>query len=255
MFVPCSATWFFRYFRCVRALPCVVSVVGVVLLTIFPVTVQGQDTPAPVHSYSETVGNASTYFYWQMEETGRQRTISVQEKNKTFVISCSDKGETRRYQVEDSDNNHDILAERQDDELVISGIRNGKVYSETVKLDERPWYQALSYSLRTFLESENESMTFWTIRNDTFEVTSLQAEKKGEEEILVHGEKMNAHKVVLRAEGFYASFWHGTYWYRKGDMLFLMYRSVHGLPGTPETVVELMEEATVQEEFLFTDGQ
>jgi hypothetical protein len=199
-----------------------------------------------VHSYRETVGNASIYFYWQIEETGQQRTIFVHEKNKAFVISCSDTGETRRYQVKDSDKNHDILAARQDDELKISGIRHGKVYSETVKLDKRPWYQALSYSLRTFLKSEDDAMTFWTIRNDTFEVTSLQAKKEGEEEVLVNGKKINAHKVVLRAEGFYASFWHGTYWYRKGDMLFLMYRSVHGLPGTPETVVELIEKAAVQ---------
>ncbi len=225
------------------------------LLLIFPFTVQGQVTPAPVHSYRETVDNASTYFYWRMEENGQQRIIFVQEKNKTFVISCSDNGETRRYQVKDSNIHHDILAERQDDELKISGIRHGKAYSETVKLDKRPWYQALSYSLRTFLESEDGTMTFWTIRNDTLKVTSLQAEKEGEEEILVHGKKIAAHRVVLRADGFYASFWHGTYWYRKGDMLFLMYRSVHGPPGTAETVVELLEEAAVPGKFLFTDGQ
>lgn len=225
------------------------------VLLSFSCTVQGQDTPAPLHSYRETVGNASIYFYWQIEETGQQRIISVHEKNKAFVISCSDKGETRRYQVKDSDNTHDILATRQGDELKISGIRHGKVYSETVKLDKRPWYQALSYSLRSFLESEDDTVTFWTIRNDTFEVTSLQAEKKGEEEILLHGKKIAAHKVILRPEGFYAPFWHGTYWYRKGDMLFVMYRSVHGPPGTAETVVELMEERTAQEKFLFPDRQ
>jgi hypothetical protein len=245
----CAAGYTIRRFFALRRVLCTL------LLLIFPFSVQGQDPAAPVHSYRETVGNASTYFSWRLEQTEQQRIISVQEKNTTFVISCSDTGETRRYQVKDSDNNHDILAERQDDELKISGIRQGKAYDKTVKIDKRPWYQALSYSLRTFLESEDKAMTFWTIRNDTFEVTSLQAEKEGEEEVLVNGRKMNAHKVVLRAEGIYASFWHGTYWYRKGDMLFLMYRSVHGLPGTPETVVELIEEATVQEKFLFTDGQ
>jgi len=220
-------------------------VLCILLLLIFPFTVQGQDPVAPVHSYRETVGNASTYFSWRIEKTGQQRIISVQEKNTTFIIHCSDTGETRRYKVKDSDNNHDILAERQNDELKISGIRLGKAYNETVKIDKRPWYQALSYSLRTFLESKDDAMTFWTIRNDTFEVTSLQAKKEGEEEVLVNGQKIAADKVVLRAEGFYAPFWHGTYWYRKGDMLFLMYRSVHGPPGTAETVVELMEEAAV----------
>jgi hypothetical protein len=65
---------------------------------------------------------------------------------------------TWRWQFKDTNNNHDIIAERQGDELKIAGVRSGEVYEETVDLDERPWYQPLSYSLRNFLGSEEESM-------------------------------------------------------------------------------------------------
>jgi hypothetical protein len=85
-------------------------------------------------------------------------------------------------------------------------------------------------------------MSFWTIRTDTVEATTLQVKKAGEEEIPVNGKKIMAQRVELRAEGFFSHFWHGTYWFRKSDKLFLMYRSVHGSPGTPETVIELMGE-------------
>jgi len=90
--------------------------------------------------------------------------------------------------------------------------------------------------------SDDISRSFWTIRADTFDVTTLQVEKKGEEEIEVNSRKIPVLKVELRAEGFYAHFWHGTYWYRKSDKLFIMYRSVHGPLGTAETVVKLTVE-------------
>jgi hypothetical protein len=99
--------------------------------------------------------------------------------------------------------NHDIIAKRQGDELNISGVRYGEVYEETVELEERPWYQPLSYSLRNFLGSEAESMSFWTIRTDTVEATTLQVKKAGEEEITINGKRIMAQKVELRAEGLF----------------------------------------------------
>jgi hypothetical protein len=221
------------------ALSCFLSAA---LLIISPSTLQGTEIPSGSYSYRETMGEVTTYFYWQLEEQEQQRIVTVHEEMKFFVNLCSADGATWRWQLKDTDNNHDIIAERQGDELKISGIRYGEVYEETVELDERPWYQPLSYSLRDFLGSEGESMSFWTIRTDTLEATTLQVKKAGEEEISVNGKKIMAQRVELRAEGFFSHFWHGTYWFRKSDKLFLMYRSVHGSPGTPETVVELTGE-------------
>jgi hypothetical protein len=233
MFALCYTSEYFL------ALSCFLSAA---LLIISPSTLQGKEIPAGTYSYRETMGEVTTYFYWQLEEQEQQRIVTVHEKKKSFVNLCSVDGATWRWQLKDTDNNHDIIAERQGDELKISGVRYGEVYEETVELDERPWFQPLSYSLRNFLGSEEESMSFWTIRTDTVEATTLQVKKAGEEEIPVNGKKIMAQRVELRAEGFFSHFWHGTYWFRKSDKLFLMYRSVHGSPGTLETVVELTGE-------------
>lgn len=201
---------------------------------------QAKENAADVYTYQETVGEKVSSYSWQVEEKGPQRIISVYEKGRTFMNSCTPDGSTWQWQVKDDKN--DIIAKRQGNTLQISGIRNGESYNEIVEIDDRPWFQPLSYSLRTFLSSKETAMSFWTIRADSIEVTTLQVEKMPEEEILINNTPTLAQKVELRAEGFYAHFWHGTYWYRKSDKLFLRYRSVHGPVGTAETVVELLAE-------------
>ena len=233
MFALCYASGHFLVLSCFLS--------GALLIITFS-TLQGKEIPPGSYSYRETIGEVTTYFYWKLEEQEQQRIVTVHEKKKSFVNLCSVDGTTWRWQLKDTDNNHDIIAERQGDQLKISGVRYGEVYEETVELDERPWFQPLSYSLRNFLGSKEESMSFWTIRTDTVEATTLQVKKAGEEELSVNGKKIVAQRVELRAEGFFSHFWHGTYWFRKSDKLFLMYRSVHGSPGTLETVVELTGE-------------
>lgn len=210
-------------------------------------TLQTTEITGEIYSYNETVGEISVPFYWKIEERNQQKIISVQENGKSFFNFCSSDGETWEWQFTDSDKEHDVIAKRVGDELKITGICNGKNCDKTIQLDERPWYQPLSYSLRNFLQSGQKSISFWIIRADTLEVTTMKVEKQGEEEILINEKTIPALKVELRAEGFYSHFWHGTYWYRKSDNLFLMYRSVHGPVGTPETIVQLMQEPGVPE--------
>ncbi len=219
----------------------------VTALMLFPLSCQGQEIPAGVYSYRQTEGEVVTPFYWKVEKQGPQRLVSVYEKEKSFINLCAVDGATLEWQLKDPDKNLDITARRQGNMLNISGLRDGENYAETVDIDDRPWYQPLSYSLRKFLGSKETSMTFWTIRADTVEVTSLEVEKMGEEVVVVNQKKILAEKVELRPEGFYSNFWHGTYWYRKSDKIFVMYRSVQGLTGTAETVVELMSEPGPQE--------
>lgn len=193
------------------------------------------------YTYRERVGEVEKTFSWRLEMKGQMRNVLVYDQGISFINSCLADGSTSYWQLEEGDN-HKIVAKRHGNKLSISGIRDGELYDEIIELDERPWYQPLSYSLRGFLHSDKESVSFWTLRVDTIEINSLRATKKGEEEILVNGTKTLARKVELRAEGFYSHFWHGTYWYRKSDDIFLRYQSVHGPPGTAETVVELIAE-------------
>lgn len=224
-------------------------ILGALLFFVSPSVLFGKPAPAAIYTYRETVGEKITSFSWQVQEKAQQRIISVHEKKKSFTNICTTDGSTLQWRLKDPDQKSDIVASRQGNSLKISGTRNGEIYTQTVELDSRPWYQPLSYSLKDFLGSERQSMSFWIVRADTVDVIALEVEKKGEEEITVNEQTIPALKVEVRAEGFYSHFWHGTYWYRKSDKLFLMYRSVQGMPGSAETVVELTGEPGQPDKF------
>lgn len=216
--------------------------VFLVLFTLASSSLQAKTGPADVYTYREMYGEKTTFFSWSLQQENHLQIISAKEQERVFTNTCSADGATLEWQLKDSAKQHNITARRRGNTLRFSGIYNGNSYMQTAKLDERPWYQPLSYSLHKFLDSAGTATSFWIIRADTLEVVAMRAKKKGDEEITIDGRRELATKVEIRAEGFYSSFWHATYWYRKSDNLFLMYRSVQGLPGTNETIIELTEE-------------
>jgi hypothetical protein len=199
-----------------------------------------QDIPEGIYNYLEKDGKQTIPFIWQAEESSGGIAITVQEHGKTFYNLCTADGETLMWHMQ-IDGKHDLSAVRKDDTLHIEGIRFGEKYSKTVTIDERPWYQPLSFSLGNFLNSSATKTSFWIIRADKIEVIALTAEKIGVEDVVFDGADIPAQKIEVRADGFYAKFWHATYWYRESDNLFLRYQSTHGLPGAAETIVELVE--------------
>ncbi len=196
--------------------------------------------PQGIFGYQEKVGDTIHSFNWQAEENDSGISITVQEDDKTFYNLCTANGDTLMWRIL-VEGKHNISAVRKGDTLHIEGTRFGNEYNKKVAIDKRPWYQPLSFSLGSFLNSSEEKTSFWVIRADKIEVIALTAEKLGVEDITFDGVSVPAQKVEIRADGFYSKFWHATYWYRKSDNLFLRYQSTHGLPGTDETIVELVE--------------
>ena len=199
-----------------------------------------QDIPQGIFNYLEKDGKQSIPFNWQAEQGDNGITITVHELNKSFYNLCTVEGDTLIWRIQ-VEGKHDLSAVRKDDYLHITGTRFGKEYNKTIAIDERPWYQPLSFSLGHFLNSNAEKTSFWVIRADKIEVIALTAEKIGIEDVMFNGTSIPAQKIEIRAAGFYSKFWHATYWYRESDNLFLRYQSVHGLPGSEETIVELVE--------------
>ncbi|HSO09404.1 MAG TPA: hypothetical protein VLR45_05405 [Desulfoprunum sp.] len=56
-------------------------------------------------------------------------------------------------------------------------------------VDDRPWFQPLSFSLGAFLATPQSEVSFWMIRSDNLEVVAMQAAKGEVEEITVAGRK------------------------------------------------------------------
>jgi hypothetical protein len=197
------------------------------------------DAPQASWLYRETTGREVKEFEWRRSFRAGQEVISVHEENGTFVNRCDRSGRTLSWEFRQGEaTNIDVV--RSDNELRISGSFKDRRIDYTRTIDDRPWYQPLSFSLRFFLESGLPETSFWTIRADTLDVVTMRAHKLGIEEIDVAGGRTPAFKVEIRRDGLLSSFWHGTFWFRKDDLQFVRYTGVHGPPGTSETVVQLL---------------
>jgi hypothetical protein len=181
------------------------------------------------------------YFTWSHLSIGGEEVIEVKEKDAIFVNHCDRFGKTHAWEFQKGSETAGHVV-RDGNVMRIAGVSRGKSIDSVQTIDERPWFQALSFSLRSFLDSHETKVSFWTIRSDNLEIVPMQAEKGEFEEIVVAGKKVLAQKVQLRREGFLAAFWQATFWFRKDDRVFVRYQGVHGSPGSDETVVQLSEE-------------
>ncbi len=191
--------------------------------------------------YREQTGDEMHEYEWQLKRQGDQVVITSREPDKFFETTCAPDGSTLRWEYHAEDGSM-VVAHRQGDTLIVERNGKGKQEKSAEKLDARPWYQPLSFSLRTVAAGEPQASSFWMIRPDTLELVALTAEKKKCRPVEVNQSAIPACEVEIRKEGLFASFWHASYWFRREDKQFVRYEAVHGGPGTPETVIQLVEE-------------
>jgi len=178
-------------------------------------------------------------FTWSktVQQDGTIRIVLLEGERK-FVNICLVSGETLQWEYFNGDQDQ-VKAWREGDYLHVVGIKNGEPVQLKKKVDSRPWFQPLSYSLRNFLKSEGDKISFWTIRSNTLDIYAMEAKKKACEEIETVGGTELAQLVEIRVKGFLSKFWHCTYWYRQQDGLFLQYQAAHGPVGTEKTTVQV----------------
>jgi len=116
-----------------------------------------------------------------------------------------------------------VAVQRQGNTLIASGRLQGEAVNKRITLDDAPWFQATSLSLRPFIVSEDRRIQFWLLRPDTLKAYKLTATRQGVETLALPSGPTPAVKVVLRAGGLLAPFWSSTYWFRADDGLFLRF--------------------------------
>ena len=236
--------FFFRFFY--RILFFTVSALILSSTISLPAFSSETDLPVGIFRYSESLGTDVSYFTWQAKQDDSEVMISVTDNEKIFYNLCANDGSTYEWKLNQGIR-HDLTAKREGNTIHIQGKRFSKKYDAQIEIDERPWYQPLSFSLGKFLESDLDSTSFWVIRVDTIELIPLTAKRLGEETITVEGRETLTEKIEVRAQGYKSRFWHATYWFRKEDKLFVRYQSIHGLPGTEETIITLIESPNTTE--------
>ncbi len=192
--------------------------------------------PSGHYQYREKSDAQTRTFAWQISYLDDFVEITVDGEDYQTVNRCLDGGETIFWSAAKEDGT-EVSAVREKNELIITRIEAGRRTIERQAIDERPWFQPLSYSLRRFLQSGEESITFWGIRMDTDRAVLLKATKIGREDVTLNNNTQPAMKVEIRLAGLMSIFWRGVYWYSRDNGLFLQFENSLKLPGVADKIV------------------
>lgn len=193
-----------------------------------------------VYIYREQTGDLQVDYTWRMEQRDDLFVISSIQPEKQFQTVCTADGATLSWTLQKS-NGENLTARREKNSIHISGTIDGKATDQKIAIDARPWFQPLSFSLRSIATGTKAEEDFWIIRPDNFKVVALKAEKKECTAFEIYEKKDAICEVEIKKSGWLAPFWRASYWFRQSDGLFIKYRSVHGLPGTNETIIQLIQ--------------
>nr|MBF0221924.1 hypothetical protein [Desulfobulbaceae bacterium] len=190
------------------------------------------------YSYIEKTGEKEIWFDWQLTQAQNQIVINSSQEDEIFYTQCTPTGETREW-IDKKDNDNSLKVKREGNTLVIESTIDSHTINKREELDDSPWYQALSFSLRPLLTSKNETETFWFVRSDNLDVIKLNATRM--ESSSPAGCSSSARRIEIRPVGLWANFWHSSYWFQEKNSVLCRYEGRHGLPGTPKTIITLQQ--------------
>lgn len=201
---------------------------------------QAQAPPVMQHRYVQSTGEESTIFTWTMEQ-GEPVYLRTADSNETTSLLCTSEGDVLEWRFTNSSGTA-ITAIRSGNSIRVTGTVEGEPTEKKLQLDERPWFQFLSFSLRPFLaNSDAERTSFWILAPSRLEAHLMEAVKEGSDPIVLHDQPIAAIKVRVAPDGMLGKLFFGHYWYRLPDFLWLKYQGDHG-PLTPETTIHLVQE-------------
>ncbi|MBU0481910.1 MAG: hypothetical protein KKG47_12495 [Proteobacteria bacterium] len=191
------------------------------------------------YRYRESQQDKQLYFFWSLEQTDKAVIRSI-EPDVSYYNECEFSGNTIKWEM--NKNGEVITAYRDGNRLIVNGVFAGEKFHRTFEIDDAPWFQPLSYSLRRLLKDDKrETIKFWFIRPDVLQVVKLVAEKEPDEEIDIDGMVEATHKIRVSMNGMMKKFWSCYYWFRKRDRVFVKYEGLHGVLSSSRTVITLSD--------------
>ena len=186
------------------------------------------------------MGSEETVFTWTMEQ-GEYITLKTVDPLETTSLRCTENGEVLEWHLQRSEHTS-VTATRKAETILIEGMVDGDTVNKQLTIDDKPWYQFLSFSLQPFLKDTDALHTqFWILSPRRQEMHLMEALKEGEEPVSLHGKATEAIKVRVAPDGMVGNFFYGHYWYRKSDFLWIKYQGDHG-PLSPETIIHIQQE-------------
>ncbi len=138
----------------------------------------------------------------------------------------------------------ELAAAVQGEAIVLTGSFQGKKVARKFAAAGAPWNQLFQVGLGFFALSSRKSFQFRSIGTQgpgELKIGKFSVTRKAAESIDLAGMKIAAVHLRVSLSGLLSIFWHGDYWYRQSDGIFLRYRGKNR-PGGPIAVSELVME-------------
>nr|CBX30245.1 hypothetical protein N47_D30540 [uncultured Desulfobacterium sp.] len=201
------------------------------MFVLFPVSAQPIETET--HHYLERTGSKTSPVEWKFEK-GVVPKITWVGSDETITTWSNPSLETVKWVVDKPGQNTLITVQRTNNDLIINGVLKGSPLEKKVKIDNLPWFQAISISLRPFIISKDSALEFWTFQPDTLKIYKLRALKVSADVLKINSNTIKAQKVKISLTGILSVFGECFYWFTKDDGVFIRYEG----PGTsPEKKV------------------
>ena len=189
-----------------------------------------------VYQYRQITGNTSKDLEWHLTEADRYRLVCSSPNARNVTITDGDY-DTRCWHKTSADGKTRLKAERIGQTIAIRGRFEGNSIEKILHIDDCPWYQATSLSLREFVASTDTERLFWIIRPTTLTVHKIKAIKKGVEQIAATDHLL---RIRLTLTGLLAPFWKSDYWFALPEGVFFRFQGPSGPPGSPLTTITRM---------------
>ncbi len=204
--------------------------------------------PVGTLTYRETEGGAVTTHVIRIQEAEDGFLVELSSERpagavrQTFRVAAD--LSTRAWTFSDPARSMELSASVLDGRIVLSGSFKGKKVDKRFDAGGPPWNQLFQMGLGPFARSGKEGASFRSIGTQgpgELKIGKMSVTRRGEEEIELNGQKVTSVHLRISLSGLLAIFWHGDYWYRQSDGLFLHYRGKNR-KGGPSAVSELAAE-------------
>lgn len=195
--------------------------------------------------YQSRTGANSVRIQERLQITPRRILNTIEWRNgskSTFFLTAD--YATQRWQYEDIEGDTKLVAQRIENQILITGTFQGKPAQKTYSIDTSPWYQAWNRDLQQFVLSGKTRQELWSIQENNLSIYKVVAIREGEEKLSLANQRVDTIKITVTLTNWMALFWKVHFWFRKTDGQFIRYEGVQGPPGSPKTVIELVEESS-----------
>ncbi len=110
------------------------------------------DPSEEVYHYKEATGNSVKAVAWRLNK-GKNFVITYSSQIERHVTTTDPTYDTRSWQVTAENGQTNFSAERIGQTILVRGTFKGTPIDKLLEIDESPWYQATSLSLRQLVTS------------------------------------------------------------------------------------------------------